>query len=154
MKIKNNLQKNRFMMIFTDELYNLQNDIYSVTLPSLTLSSVEVNAYGGTKYKKSGDDMDFGQLIISIKIDEDLSNLMKFYGWAFELFNPETGEKKEKTMPGTLQIYGSNDKVIKEIDFVNLRIASIPDVTFESNIQYPDFEVAEIIFDFDRFSIK
>lgn len=151
MKINNNLQKNRFQMLFTDDLYNLQNDIFSVVLPDLTLSSFQIDGYGGTKYRKSGNDFDFGQLIITIKINDDMSNLDKFYDWMYEILDPVTGKSQEKYLPGTLQIYGSNGKVLKEFEFTDLVPVSITGVEFTSNISETDFELAQVTFDLSFF---
>ena len=152
--MRNNAQKNRFQMLFTDELYNLQSDIFKVNLPGISLSSFEVTGYGGITYKQSGDTYDYGQLRITLRLYDDLSNMEKFQDWMHELLDPETGDSNEKSIQGTLQIYGSSGKVIKEVDFQNLRPVDIVEIDFESNTTEVDFELFEVTFDLDRWNFR
>jgi hypothetical protein len=152
--MKSNFKRNRFRLLFEEELYNLENDILKVNFPTLTVGTVEVSSINGLYIKQTGDSIDLDPLVITIRVTEDMDNIIKFIEWLFTLKNPIDGTSTEKSMQATLQLYSVDGKVIREFDFYDLRPSVIAGLDLETNTADTEYDEASITFEFNRMAIK
>lgn len=67
---------------------NLNYFVQTVTLPSLSLGTVEVeNPF--VKIPFPGDKLNYGQLEVSFKVDEDLQNYLEIHNWLVGIGYPD-----------------------------------------------------------------
>lgn len=63
--------------------------VQRVTLPSLALSAVQQPS-PFVKIPRPGDQLDFGQLTVTFKVNENLDNFLEIYNWMIALGKPES----------------------------------------------------------------
>jgi len=149
-----NFNVNKFKLLFTHEWFDLTNEIVGVALPGLSLSYFDVPAGGGLVVKQSGDDIDYSELVTTVVLDEEMQLLYDLQEFIFELKDPLKGDYSNKSVPCVLQLYSSSSgKVVREIEFINLRPASFSSVDLETNIENVDFRTVEITWYFDYWKI-
>ena len=106
------------------------------------------------KIKKSGDELDFGSLNITFRIDNDMSNYETILEWIYDLRDPCDGTSVERVAPATLMLFMPNGKPLREIDFFNMFPVSIGDITFATNNEDTEYAEVEVGFMFDYFLMK
>ena len=148
-----NIKKNRFKFVTDDEMYSLEVDIIGANTPDVTLNSININAYGGDLFKRSGDSIEFGELTLKVRLDEEMSNYQLFLDWIYSIHNPVTSKQEELPKQASLLIYAVNGKVLKEYYFWNIRPINLSGIEFLTNTD-EDFELFDITFDFDRFELR
>ena len=140
-----NLNVNKFKLLFTHEWFEITQDILGIDFPGLELSYFEIPAEGGLKFKQSGDEITYGELITTIVIDEDMNLLYDLQEFMFELKDPSKGNYINKSIPCVLQLYSATSgKVVREIEFTNLRPVSFSGITLETNTDDVEFRTVEI----------
>jgi len=116
--------------------------VQSVTLPGIQLGSTDQP----TPFKKIpiyGDQVEFGNLVVTFKVNEDLGNYIELYNWIYGLGfptdfkefkdlknNPGIGEGLESD--GTLMILSSNQQPIMKIELEDMFPVSLSDLTMDS----------------------
>lgn len=63
--------------------------VQRVTLPSLALSAVQQPS-PFVKIPRPGDQLEFGQLTVTFKVNENLDNFLEIYNWMIALGKPES----------------------------------------------------------------
>ena len=91
---------------------NLEYFCTQVTLPGLTLGSVDV-PYRGANLSMTGDRMSFEDLNITFNITENMENYIETFDWMHNIIN--TGETFKAD--ATLLILSSHNNVTKKIKF-------------------------------------
>ena len=146
-----NISINRFKLLFTHEWFELTNEIVGVELPGLGLSYFNIDISGGISVKSMGDEIEYGELVTTVVLDEELQVMYDLQEFLFELKDPITGNYEDKSIPCVLQLYsGASGKVVREIEFINLRPANFSGVGLETNTEDVEFRTIEITWICDR----
>jgi hypothetical protein len=123
--------------------------VQSVTIPGIQLGTTDQP----TPFKKIpifGDHVEFGNIQVTFKINEDLGNYIEIYNWIYGLGFPteydefkqlrdknEIGEGLESD--GVLTILSSNQQPIVQLDIEDMFPVGISDFTMDSrdvNMEY------------------
>ena len=122
---------------------NLNFFATDVNLPSLSLGFIEVP----TPFKVldfPGDRLDYGDLQVTFKVDEDFQNYFEIYNWIVALGFPDEygqyqrvasadpGEKESVFSDGTLTVMNSGMVPNIEVRFQDLFPISLSDINFTS----------------------
>ena len=145
-----NLKKNRFHLIFDNNLYNLSDDILSVNYPGLSISTV-ASYHKGQASKQAGDNVTYDSLSITIRVDEKMENYDKFYEWIVSMVHGNTGHKKHKGINASLVLYDLNEKIFKKVKFVNIFPTQVGAIEFRTNTDDNEWQEADITFEYDYY---
>jgi len=148
-----NLVKNKYQMVFDDSLYNLSQEIISVTLPSISLSTEEKRTPLGGKFFESGENIDYSPLSIQFVVGSDMSNYINLIDWVYELYNPMELTISDKEIQGSLLVYDVSGNLRRTFDFQNLRPTDISEIEFASNDTDNNYEVCTVSFVFDHMRV-
>lgn len=139
--------------------------VQSVNLPSLTLGNVDVP----TPFKVlpfPGTRIDYGDLIITFRVDEELRNYKEIFDWITALGFPDNFEQYSSiankaqgsgegiVSDASLIILSSSKNPIVEVDFKNIYPYALTDLQF--NTQSPGVEYIDVIanFRFQSFTLS
>ena len=137
----------------------------NVTLPSLILGSVEY-ATPFVTYPVPGDHLDFSELSVAFKVDEDLANFMEIFDWMIALGFPHefgqyaaiasagvtTGEGIRSD--GTLVIESSAMRPNLEVTFEDMFPISLSNLNFTTQDAEVEYLSAEVTFKFTKYTMK
>ena len=116
--------------------------VQSVTLPGIQLGTTDQP----TPFKKIpifGDHAEFGNMVVTFKVNEDLGNYIELYNWIYGLGFPteyeEFAELRARNnigegleSDGTLMILSSNQQPIMKIDIEDMFPIGLSDLTMDS----------------------
>jgi hypothetical protein len=138
--------------------------VQSVTLPGINLPFTEQP----TPFKKIpiyGDHIDYGEMQVSFKINEDLGNYIEIFNWIRDLGFPNeypeyariAEPNKQLTGDGIysdayLMILSSNQQPIIRIDIIDLFPTALSDITMDSRDTAIDYIEATVSFKFVNYT--
>lgn len=138
--------------------------IQKVNIPSMRLVQADTsNPFVRTPYP--GEHIDFGNLNISFKVDEDLKNYLEIYNWITGLGFPEKYEQyktlAEKPNYTGESIYSDISIILLastkmpnyEFTFVDAFPISLSDLNFSTTDQSVNFLNADVTFKYTHFTI-
>lgn len=149
-----NILRNKFLLVFNEEKFNLQNEVLKCNLPSLALNSIDVIRNKGLGYKLSGDTLIYGDVVVTFVLNEDMSNYLNFVEWMFQLRDPVNGDIQDVPIQATLQLYNVFGRVAREFEFEDIRPEFISEVNFETNVNENEFMTFDVTFKVDKITIK
>lgn len=137
----------------------------NVTLPSLILGSTDhPNPF--VKYPVYGDHLDFSELMISFKVDEDLANYMEIFDWMISLGFPQdftqfadikaegpTGGHGIRS-DGSLIIESSAMRPNLEVHFEDMFPISLSNLNFTTQDVEIDYLSAEVTLKYTKYTMK
>lgn len=137
--------------------------LQSVNLPSITLGDTTLQT-PFTRIPLIGDHVEFGELTMAFKIDEDMQNYIELHNWIIELGFPErfqqsqnirrSGDLDDKpTSDGTLVILNSAMRGNIEILYEDLVPLSLGDVTFNTTGSTVDYLECQVTFRYTLFKV-
>ncbi|MEY4333024.1 MAG: Synechococcus phage [Bacteroidota bacterium] len=144
---------------------NLNFFITDVTLPSISLNSIELP----TPFKSisiSGNKLEYGDFALSFKLDEDMSTYFEIYDWLIAigfpenfgqyegLKNAERGTPNQLLSDATLTILTSDMVPNVEVTFEDLFPTSISNVDFTVSDNDVNYLNATVTFKYKIFHIK
>jgi len=144
---------------------NLNFFATDVNIPSLTLGFIELQ----TPFKiieLAGDKLDFGDLQITFKVDEDFANYFEIYNWLVALGFPDefgqykrlrdakTGSKESIVSDATLMIFNSAMMPNIEVRFEDLFPVSIGDINFTSTDTDVNYVTNTSVFKYKKFTVR
>jgi hypothetical protein len=144
---------------------NLNFFATDVNIPSLTLGFIEVP----TPFKIlefPGDRLDFGELQVTFKVDENFANYFEISNWIRALGFPETfgeykklkdaaaGNKEKIFSDATLVIMNSSMIPNIEVKFEDLFPISIGDINFTSTDSTVNYVTNTATFKYKIFTVK
>jgi hypothetical protein len=144
---------------------NLNFFATDVNIPSLTLGFIEVP----TPFKIlefPGDRLDFGELQVTFKVDENFANYFEIYNWIRALGFPENygeykklkdakpGNKEKVVSDATLVIMNSSMIPNIEVKFEDLFPISIGDINFTSTDSTVNYVTNTATFKYKIFTVK
>lgn len=138
--------------------------VQSVTLPGITLPSTEQP----TPFKKIpiyGDHIEYGDLSVSFKINEDLGNYIEIFDWITALGFPKeypqyaSIAERAKQIAGEgiysdayLMILSSNMQPVIRVDIEDLFPYALTDITMDSRDQDIEYVEATVSFKFTNYT--
>lgn len=144
---------------------NLNFFVTDVNIPSINLGYVELPSPFKI-IELPGDKLDFGDLTITFKVDEDLANYLEIFNWVYNLGFPETtqqfanlrnaknGDAGGIFSDATLSILSSSMKPNAEVVFEDLFPISLSDVNFTTTDTDINYVTATVVFKFKLFKIN
>lgn len=144
---------------------NLNFFCTDVNIPSMTLGYIELP----TPFKiieLPGDKLDFGDLNVTFKVDENLENYLEVYNWLLALGFPDdfgqykrlndknAGDKEGIYSDGTLYVLNSVMVPTMEITFQDLFPVAISDINFTSTDTDVNYVTNTATFKYKKFSVK
>ena len=98
--------------------------------------------------------MSFDPLSVSFRVDDELDNYETILDWLYYLHDPETGNKKEKNIATTLQMYSPKGRLIREFQFRGLFPIGMSGINFKTNTDDTEYLEATVRFSYDYFFLK
>jgi len=152
------------------KLPNINFFCQAVTMPGMSVQAFQ-SPTPFVKLPVPGDHVDFQELILTFRVDEDMKNYLEIFNWLMALGFPENfdqyktlADKDKRLNPlasGEDGIYSDANLIIQNsaavgnlrVDFVNLFPVSLSELQFDT--RQTDVEYLECIasFAFERFSI-
>jgi hypothetical protein len=158
---------------FVKKTPNVNWFVQSVTLPSIVLPKTEVsNPF--INYPAGGDHLTFGDLEITFRVDEDMSNYIELYNWLQAMGFPDNFDQYKAIAPKTRnRITGLNDSANGlgvfsdaslmvltsamnpniEITFIDLYPISISPLQFNTQLENVNYIEAQASFGCRKFNI-
>jgi hypothetical protein len=144
---------------------NLNFFVTDVTLPSITMGSIEVP----TPFKMfdiSNNKLDYGDLQLTYRLDEDMTTFFEIYNWMVGVGFPENFDQYKvlKNAPrgtrdtvysdGTLSILTSDMVPNIEVTFQDLFPTSISDINFTATDTDVNYITATVTFRYKIYHVK
>lgn len=151
------------------KLPNTNFFIQGVTLPSISMSA-NYQPSPFVKLPLPGDHIDFGELIISFRVDEDMKNYLELFDWMIALGFPKdftqykalhdvdrrlnTRSTDGIMSDGNLIIMNSNAKSNKKVTFYNMFPTTLSDISFDTRQSDVDYIECSASFAYERFEFS
>ena len=144
---------------------NVNYFVQSVELPSVSLGDVNVDT-PFTRIPFPGTRLTFGNLQVTFKVDENMSNYLEIYNWMMGLGFPDNFEQYKSlagagTMSGDgvfsdiqLLVLSSAMQPIQEINFQDCFPVDISSLSFDSTSVDVSYLTATVTFANRRFTVK
>ena len=154
--MRNHINKGRFKMVFSGiDSRLVTTEIATIDLPSVDVSATEIPLnYGFVAKRTSGNVFNLGELTINFFLDEDLKIYEFFYDKILDNCKPENGEIRDTILQAELMLLTHEGKVVKNIEFVNLQVLSIPTLTLEVNNSDTSYEIFSVSFSCELMKLK
>lgn len=126
--------------------------VQRVTLPSLALSAVQ-QPTPFVKIPRPGDQLDFGQLTVTFKVNENLDNFLEIYNWMIALGKPDNFDQYTLQNRPYKSVDEQKDTVSSDITVTFLTSAMNGNVEFTMRDCFPtnlsDLEVDSTVSDIE-----
>ena len=147
---KNFLSPNGFKFSIK-KIPNVNFFVQSVNLPSFSLGTVDVeNPF--IKIPFPGDKLTYGQLDVTFKVDEDLSNYLELYNWLVAIGYPDNFGQRGAIEPPNVNIVSGEGVYTDAILIItNSRMNANYQVTFKDSypINLSDMQFDSTVSDID-----
>lgn len=143
--------------------------VQQVVLPSITVT----DTYAPSPFVKlpmPGDHAEFGELSVTFRVDEDMTNYIEIYNWLIALGFPESFEQyrllasqDRRINPGstdgvmsdaTVIVHNSSTNPNMQIKFFNIFPTLLTDVLLDLRQSDVEYVEATVSFKFERFTIS
>jgi hypothetical protein len=144
---------------------NLNFFVTDINLPSMSLGYIQVpSPFKVLEF--AGDRLDFGDLNVTFRVDEDFQNYFEIYNWMTALGFPEDyaqykrlqdskpGQQEGIYSDGTLTIMNSGMVPNIEVSFQDLFPTSLSDINFTSTDSDVNYVTNTVTFKYKIFRIK
>lgn len=141
---------------------NVNFFVQSVVMPSITLGST----YVPTPFVRqpfAGDHLEYGDLSVTFKMDEDLKSYMEIHNWLVGIGKPDNFDQyKDLTLADkgegvysdlTLTILSSAMKPIHEVVFLDAFPIDLTALAFDTRLSDVDYLEATCTFKFRKYTI-
>lgn len=146
----NNINTNKWKMIFDWEFFPILDSIINAQVPGLSLGLIEIPGFGGIKIKKSGDSIKFPPLELQFIVDEYMINYEKFHQWIFSNFNPKTAIIQDNPKSGTLHFCHDNGITKRKLVFQRLRPIDLSPIDLAINENDgTEFHISSVTLEYD-----
>ena len=143
-----------------DKLPNVTFFTQAASLPSISLQSLEVNTQKNKIYEASTV-LEYGELSITFKVDEEMRNYQEIYDWMVGISGPENyttyksyTETREKFSDASLMVINSANRPTLEIKYKNIFPISLGELNFDMRSQDVEYLDCTANFRYDTFSIS
>ena len=147
--------------------------VQSESLPNLTLGQADVQT-PFVKLPVPGDHIDFGQLQVTFRIDEEMRNYKEIFDWIVALGFPDNFNQYRSIAPqrgaiggliaptsgagvysdGSLIILNSVKNPIIEFSFIEMYPVALTDVAFDTKLSSVDYLDATVTFAYRTFTLN
>jgi len=140
--------------------------VQSVNIPSITLGETNVPS-PFLRFPLAGDHLQYGSLVITFRVDEELRNYMELYTWLKEVGFPNSFDEhkgvasEERKRDGTgiysdgsLIILSSAKNPIVQVNYKNMYPVTLTDLQFDTRLQDVDYIDTTCSFNFQTFDIE
>jgi hypothetical protein len=141
---------------------NVNFFVQSVVMPSITLGT----AYVPTPFTRqpfAGDHLEYGDLSVTFKMDEDLKSYMEIHNWLVGIGKPDNFDQyKDLTLADkgegvysdlTLTILSSAMRPIHEVVFMDAFPIDLTALAFDTRLSAVDYLEATCTFKFRKYTI-
>jgi len=136
--------------------------VQAASIPSLSLGRIEQGT-PFSKIKFPGDKLDWGDLTITFRVDEELRNYYELYNWMVQLGKPENFSQYQQiataamgegvVSDATLIVLSSSKNPIMEVKYSNLFPVSLSELNFNTQLNDVDYIDCIATFAYEKFSI-
>lgn len=134
-----------------DKTPNTNYLVQKVDIPGMQLGIVETPTPGFVRIVNPGN-IQYGDLTVTFKVGEDLSDYLEIFNWMVELGHPDNGEQYERTFhDAAVMIMDSAKRPIVTIKFTDVIPMSLSPLEFDSTLQGVQYVDATATFRFQRF---
>lgn len=159
---------------FLKKTPNINWFVQSINIPSVSIQSVSVPS-PFVKIPLTGDHIDYGELRVEFKVDEDMANYLEIYNWLIGIGFPDNFKQYKDIAPrvngplsgnvdpltgdsiysdATLLILSSNMNPTTEINFIDVFPTAISDIPFDSKLTDVNYITSTVTFAYRKFSVK
>ena len=153
----NYLKPNSFKFVL-ERVPNITYFTQSVSIPDLSLSSLDVPNPTGTKSLFTGWKSEYGVLSLSYIVDENMKNWIEIYDWyqaCTNLNDPSTiVDLADRTSDGTLLVLTSAYAKNVNIKFRGLFPTSLGNVSFSSILTSTEPVVTTVNFEYSGYTVE
>jgi len=142
---------------------NLEFFAQTVNHPGATLSAAEVPFSRVGSIPVAGDSLTFGELSVTILLDEDFNSYTELFNWLVRLVNTEqksayAASQEEGALATSTDItvvaLTSHNNLNKKIKYIDAIPVSIGDINFESTNSGVEFLTFPVSFRYSYFEIE
>ena len=131
---------------------NMNFFVTQIILPGITVGNVDMP----TPFKRlplAGDKMEFNDLVITFKVDEDMNNYLELFDWIRSYGTPESFEqyKGKPYTDGTLTVLNSFSRPNIEFVFEELFPINLSDLQFASNSSDVEYVECTALFKYRQY---
>lgn len=144
---------------------NVNYFVQKLTIPSMSLHSPNQPS-PFTTIPKPGDHLDFQDLMVTFKVDEDLQNYMEIYTWMVQMArsrdydqyktiqnqNPMSGEGIFSDIE--VDILSSKRRANYAVVFEDAFPVSLGDITFDTTLEDVNYVTADVTFKYKLYTIQ
>lgn len=137
--------------------------VQAAAIPSLNLGRTE-NGTPFSRIKFPGDKLDYSDLNITFRVDEELRNYYELYNWMTLIGKPDKFEQYQTIAnanrgegvqsDATLIVLSSSKNPILEVNFRNLFPVSLSEVNFNTQLTDVDYIDVVATFAYETFTIN
>lgn len=137
--------------------------VQAASIPSISMGRIEQGT-PFSRFKVHGDKIDFADLNITFRVDEELRNYYEIYNWIIETGKPENFQQYSNIAgqqqglgiysDATLTILSSSKNPILNVNFKNVLPVSISEVNFNTQLNDVDYIDVIATFAYDRYTIE
>ena len=148
--------------------------VQAVSLPSITLNRTDIPT-PFVKLPIAGDHIDFGELTVTYKVDEDLKNYLEIYNWMVAIGFPDSfdqykvvDEYRRSRNTGTVQpmsglgvysdatltILSSAMNPVHNITFLNAFPTSLSELEFTATDSDVNYLTSTVTFAYQKYTIE
>lgn len=142
---------------------NMNYFVQSVNIPSISIPTARVNTpFNALKYP--GEKVDYNDLIVTIRVDEEMRNYYEIYNWLKSITRDTsfTGYRNiSNASPGegifsdaSLIVLSSAKTPIVRVNYINMFPVTISDLIFDTKDSSVTYLDAIITFGYERFEIE
>lgn len=144
--------------------------VQSIVLPNVSVNPSQGMPTPFVRLPLPGDHVEFGEMQITFRIDEDMSNYIEIYNWLIAIGFPESFEQYRILASqdrrsnlnatdgilsdGTIIIHNSNANPNMQIKFINMFPTTLTDLLFDLRQTDVEYMEATASFQFERFTIE
>lgn len=138
---------------------NVEFMCQSIELPGISIGEIAV-PNPNTYLKKPGGRVDFSDLTVEFKIDEEMKNYIEVYDWIIGLGYPENSSQytaiknQGVRTEGSIIILTSHNNPSKEFVFEELWPKNLSSIRFNTSETDVTYLTASVTFSFRNFTIK
>lgn len=132
---------------------NVNFFVQSVNLPSITVGSTAIPS-PFIRVPVTGDHLQFGDLTLTFKVDEDMTNYIEIFNWIKAIGKPDNFaqyDPQQQYSDATLTVLSSNYRVKQEIQFYDIFPVDLGGFTFMSTAGDVDYIETIATFRFRNF---
>lgn len=144
--------------------------VQSVVLPSVAVNGTPGMPTPFVKLPLPGDHVEFGELQITFRVDEDMTNYIELYNWLmaigfpndFDQYRLLANQDRRTNLnstdgilsDGTIIIHNSSTNPNMQVKFINLFPTLLTDMLFDLRQTDVEYMEATASFQFERFTIE